>query len=76
MGLGRCYAADFGYRLELPARPHPPCIPGRVKFGVGNLEVLQLGINSGELLAKEVRLLCGQRLVNGHGDLRADFSRG
>ena len=41
------------------------CIPGTMKIGVANLEALQLGIDSGALLAQEERLLLfGQRFVN------------
>jgi len=63
--------------LVLPARPHPPCIPGTVKIGVANFEALQLGMNSSQLLTQEERLLLlGQRSVNGHGDLRDNFIYG
>jgi len=63
--------------LVLSARPHPPGIPGTVKIRVANLEALQLGIDSGELVAQEEGLLLlGQRFVNSRGDLRANFSYG
>ena len=61
----------------LSARPHPPGIPGTVKIGVANFEALQLGIDSGELVAQEEGLLLlRQRFVNGRGDLRSNFSYG
>jgi hypothetical protein len=48
-----------------------------VKIGVANLEALQLGINNGELLVQEERLLLfGQRFVNVRSDLRAHFGYG
>jgi len=48
-----------------------------MKIGVSNFEALHPGINSGELLAQEERLLLlGQRFVNGRGNLRANFAYG
>jgi len=48
-----------------------------VKIGVAKFEALQPGINNGELLAQEKRLLLlGQRFVNGRGNLRANFAYG
>ena len=52
-------------------------MPSTVKIGVANFEALQLGIDSSQLLTQEeCLLLLGQRLVNGRGDLRANFSYG
>ncbi len=83
--LGRGHAAHFGAcgesvdsageRLELVLVLNH--MPSTVQIGVAELEPLQLGINYGELLAQEERLLLlRKRFVNGRSDLRADFIYG
>jgi len=66
-----CGGLQYGWvkrrldRVFIPARSHPPCIPGTAKVVVANLQAVQLGIDSGELVAQEGRLpSLEQRFVN------------